>query len=87
MAEKKKTLKPLNCSFCNKDQADVRKLIAGPDVFICDECIELCNGVLQEELPSVVAKETKDGVPTPAEIKRHLDSYVIGQDSAKRTMA
>jgi ATP-dependent Clp protease ATP-binding subunit ClpX len=87
MVEKKKTLKPLNCSFCNKDQADVRKLIAGPDVFICDECIELCNGVLHEELPGVVAKETKDGVPTPAEIKRHLDSYVIGQDSAKRTMA
>ncbi len=87
MVEKKKTLKPLNCSFCNKDQADVRKLIAGPDVFICDECIELCNGVLQEELPGAVAKETKDGVPTPAEIKRHLDNYVIGQDSAKRTMA
>jgi ATP-dependent Clp protease ATP-binding subunit ClpX len=87
MVDKKKTLKPLNCSFCNKDQADVRKLIAGPDVFICDECIELCNGVLQEELPATLAKETKDGVPTPAEIKRHLDSYVIGQDSAKRTMA
>jgi ATP-dependent Clp protease ATP-binding subunit ClpX len=80
-------LKPLNCSFCNKDQEDVRKLIAGPDVFICDECIELCNGVLQEELPGVIAKETKDGVPTPAQIKRNLDSYVIGQDSAKRTMA
>lgn len=87
MVDKKKTLKPLNCSFCNKDQADVRKLIAGPDVFICDECIELCNGVLQEELPGAIAKETKDGVPTPAEIKRHLDNYVIGQDSAKRTMA
>ncbi len=80
-------LTPLSCSFCNKDQAEVRKLIAGPNVFICDECIELCNGVLEEELPGVIAKETKDGVPTPAEIKRHLDSYVIGQDSAKRAMA
>jgi ATP-dependent Clp protease ATP-binding subunit ClpX len=80
-------LAPLSCSFCNKDQAEVRKLIAGPNVFICDECIELCNGVLDEELPGVIAKETKDGVPTPAEIKRHLDSYVIGQDSAKRAMA
>ncbi len=80
-------LAPLSCSFCNKDQAEVRKLIAGPNVFICDECIELCNGVLEEELPGVIAKETKDGVPTPAEIKRNLDSYVIGQDSAKRTMA
>jgi ATP-dependent Clp protease ATP-binding subunit ClpX len=88
MVDKKKTLKPLNCSFCNKDQADVRKLIAGPaNVFICDECIELCNGVLQDELPSVIAKETKDGVPTPAEIKRQLDQYVIGQDNAKRAMA
>jgi len=80
-------LAPLSCSFCNKDQAEVRKLIAGPNAFICDECIELCNGVLEEELPDVIAKETKDGVPTPAEIKRHLDSYVIGQDSAKRAMA
>jgi ATP-dependent Clp protease ATP-binding subunit ClpX len=80
-------LAPLACSFCNKDQAEVRKLIAGPHVFICDECIELCNGVLEEELPGVIAKETKDGVPTPAEIKRNLDSYVIGQDGAKRTMA
>lgn len=87
MVDKKKTLKPLNCSFCNKDQADVRKLIAGPDVFICDECIELCNGVLEEELPGAIAKETKDGVPTPAEIKRTLDNYVIGQESAKRAMA
>ncbi len=80
-------LAPLSCSFCNKDQAEVRKLIAGPNVFICDECIDLCNGVLEEELPGVIAKEIKDGVPTPAEIKRHLDSYVIGQDSAKRAMA
>jgi ATP-dependent Clp protease ATP-binding subunit ClpX len=81
------TLIPLCCSFCNKEQAEVRKLIAGPEVFICDECIELCNGVLQEELPGVIAKETKDGIPTPADIKRTLDAYVIGQDSAKRAMA
>jgi ATP-dependent Clp protease ATP-binding subunit ClpX len=75
------------CSFCNKTQSQVRKLIAGPDVFICDECIDLCNDVLQEELPAIIAKETREGVPTPAEIKRSLDNYVIGQDDAKRTMA
>ncbi len=77
----------LSCSFCNKDQAEVRKLIAGPKVFICDECIALCNDVLDEELPDSISRETKDGVPTPAEIKRSLDSYVIGQETAKRTMA
>ncbi len=93
MPEKKSTvetssdLAPLACSFCNKDQAEVRKLIAGPDVFICDECIELCNDVLKEELPAIIAKETRDGVPTPAEIKRSLDDYVIGQETAKRVMA
>jgi ATP-dependent Clp protease ATP-binding subunit ClpX len=56
-------------------------------VFICDECIELCNDVLKEELPAIIAKETRDGVPTPAEIKRSLDDYVIGQETAKRVMA
>jgi ATP-dependent Clp protease ATP-binding subunit ClpX len=93
MADKKSTAdlsaekSPLSCTFCNKDQAEVRKLIAGPSVFICDECIELCNDVLKEELPGAIAKETRDGVPTPAEIKRSLDSYVIGQETAKRAMA
>jgi ATP-dependent Clp protease ATP-binding subunit ClpX len=77
----------LCCSFCNKDQAEVRKLIAGPNIFICDECIDLCNDVLKEELPATLAKETRDGVPTPAEIKKTLDSYVIGQETAKRAMA
>jgi ATP-dependent Clp protease ATP-binding subunit ClpX len=89
MTDKKTSVRTakLSCSFCSKDETEVRKLIAGPKAFICDECIELCNGVLDEELPDVIAKETKDGVPTPAEIKRHLDNYVIGQDSAKRALA
>ncbi|MDI9333578.1 MAG: ATP-dependent Clp protease ATP-binding subunit ClpX [Cytophagales bacterium] len=81
------SLAPLACSFCNKDQSEVRKLIAGPSVFICDECIDLCNSVLEEELPNAIAREVKDGVPTPAEIKRSLDQYVVGQETAKRTMA
>lgn len=80
-------LVPLCCSFCNKEQAEVRKLIAGPEVFICDECVELCNGVLEEEIPGVIAKETKEGVPTPVAIKQNLDNYVIGQEAAKRALS
>jgi ATP-dependent Clp protease ATP-binding subunit ClpX len=89
MAEKITSLdkREIACSFCNKTQSQVKKLIAGPDVFICDECIDLCNDVLKQELPEVIAKQTREGIPTPADIKHSLDSYVIGQDDAKRTMA
>src|SRR3712207_9366610 len=73
----------LYCSFCGKSQHEVRKLIAGPTVFICDECVELCMDIIREENKSAVAK-SRAGVPTPSEIKSVLDDYVIGQVNAKR---
>ena len=76
----------LYCSFCGKSQHEVRKLIAGPTVFICDECVELCMDIIREENKSAVAK-SRAGVPTPAEIKTVLDDYVIGQDHAKRVLS
>ena len=75
--------KLLYCSFCGKSQHEVRKLIAGPSVFICDECVELCNDIIREEVQeSSEAKETTK-LPIPAEIKGILDEYVIGQEHAK----
>ena len=68
----------LFCSFCGKSQHEVRKLIAGPTVFICDECVELCMDIIREEHKSALAK-SHDGVPTPADINAVLDEYVIGQ--------
>src|SRR6056297_3342452 len=76
----------LYCSFCGKSQHEVRKLIAGPTVFICDECVELCMDIIREENKSTLVK-SRDGVPTPEEIKGVLDSYVIGQDHAKRVLS
>jgi len=76
----------LYCSFCGKSQHEVRKLIAGPTVFICDECVELCMDIIREESKSSLAK-SRDGVPSPAEICRVLDDYVIGQDHAKRVLS
>src|SRR3990170_608790 len=72
----------LYCSFCGKSQHEVRKLIAGPTVFICDECVELCNDIIREESKSALVK-TRDGVPTPLEICNVLDDYVIGQNLAR----
>src|SRR5690625_1488694 len=76
----------LKCSFCGKTQKQVRKLIAGPGVYICDECIELCNEIIEEELAEVTEGE-EFTLPTPQEIYTHLDEYVIGQDRAKAALA
>jgi len=76
----------LYCSFCGKSQHEVRKLIAGPTVFICDECVELCMDIIREDHKTAVSK-TQDGVPAPKEIRDVLDDYVIGQDYAKRVLA
>ncbi|WP_448580216.1 ATP-dependent Clp protease ATP-binding subunit ClpX [Thermaurantiacus sp.] len=76
----------LYCSFCGKSQHEVKKLIAGPTVFICDECVELCNDIIREESKTTLAK-TRDGVPTPREICHVLDDYVIGQATAKRVLS
>ena len=91
MAEKKgaSSEKTLYCSFCGKSQHEVKKLIAGPSVFICDECIDLCNDIIRDELPAGEGgeKDARGDLPTPADIKGNLDNYVIGQDVAKRTLA
>ncbi len=76
----------LYCSFCGKSQHEVRKLIAGPTVFICDECVELCMDIIREENKTTLVKN-RDGVPTPRDIQKVLDDYVIGQDHAKRVLS
>lgn len=80
------TKSTLYCSFCGKSQHEVRKLIAGPTVFICDECIELCTDIIREETKTAL-EMTSNRVPTPVEIKQVLDDYVIGQEYAKRVLA
>jgi ATP-dependent Clp protease ATP-binding subunit ClpX len=88
MTEKVSGEKLLYCSFCGKSQHEVRKLIAGPSVFICDECIELCNDIIREETQSGdAAKGAKSDLPVPHEIRDILNQYVIGQDVAKRILA
>ncbi|RDE24242.1 ATP-dependent Clp protease ATP-binding subunit ClpX [Motiliproteus coralliicola] len=79
--------KLLYCSFCGKSQDEVRKLIAGPSVFICDECVDLCNDIISEEVQEPGAEETSDQLPAPQEIKLTLDEYVIGQEKAKRVLS
>ncbi len=74
----------LSCSFCGKNQREVKKLIAGPTVYICDECIELCNDIIAEEGQREASTKPADRLPKPNEIKAHLDEYIIGQDRAKR---
>nr|WP_145545436.1 ATP-dependent Clp protease ATP-binding subunit ClpX [Variovorax boronicumulans] len=90
MAEKKgsSSEKTLYCSFCGKSQHEVKKLIAGPSVFICDECIDLCNEIIRDEVPAAgEAREGRGDLPTPLEIKNNLDNYVVGQEVAKRTLS
>jgi len=91
MPEKKgsSSEKVLYCSFCGKSQHEVKKLIAGPSVFICDECIELCNDIIRDEVPADASggKAARNDLPTPGEIKALLDQYVIGQEQAKRILS
>ena len=85
----------LKCSFCGKSQDQVKKLIAGPDVYICDECVELCNEILDEEFFENKDKEGIEGdenskekpIPKPHEIKAYLDEYIVGQDEAKKVLS
>ncbi|MEH6628993.1 MAG: ATP-dependent Clp protease ATP-binding subunit ClpX [Motiliproteus sp.] len=79
--------KLLYCSFCGKSQDEVRKLIAGPSVFICDECVDLCNDIISEEVQEAVGQESEDKLPTPEDIKSTLDEYVIGQERAKKVLS
>lgn len=79
--------KQLRCSFCNKSQEQVRKLIAGPNVYICDECIDLCSEIIEEELADAELDDTEINLLKPKEIKDFLDEYVIGQDDAKKVLA
>jgi ATP-dependent Clp protease ATP-binding subunit ClpX len=87
-SDKKNGDKLLYCSFCGKSQHEVRKLIAGPSVFVCDECIELCNDIIREETQAgTVGKTAKDDLPVPHSICKRLDEYVVGQEKAKRILS
>jgi ATP-dependent Clp protease ATP-binding subunit ClpX len=89
MSDKKVSDKPLYCSFCGKGQSEVRKLIAGPSVFICDECIELCNDIIREEVGGGDddVRPSRSDLPTPHQIRDILDQYVIGQATAKKILS
>jgi ATP-dependent Clp protease ATP-binding subunit ClpX len=84
---KKGNFENLQCSFCGKSQRDVKKLIAGPGVYICNECIDLCNDIIVEEQAKEASTEAPVKIPKPSEIKNVLDQYVIGQDQAKKTLS
>ena len=79
--------KQLRCSFCGKSQEQVKRLIAGPGVYICDECIELCSEIIEDEFEETSTAMESLNLPRPDEIKAYLDQYVVGQDKAKRSLA
>ena len=84
---KKETEEILRCSFCNKSQNDVKKLIAGPTVFICDECVEVCNEIISDDFTSEMSEAAHKKLPKPYEVKAFLNRYVIGQELAKKKLA
>lgn len=79
--------KLLYCSFCGKSQHEVRKLIAGPSVFVCDECVDLCNDIIREEIQEAADSDKRTSLPSPQEIHAILDEYVIGQARAKKILS
>jgi len=87
MSEDNNDDKLLYCSFCGKSQHEVKKLIAGPSVFVCDECVDLCNDIIREEMLETTAEEEQEHLATPREINEALDNYVIGQEKAKRVLS
>ncbi len=87
MAKKAASSETLRCSFCNKDQNDVRKLIAGPTVFICDECVDVCNDIIADDSRFENKGALRSSLPVPADIKKFLDQYVIGQEVTKKKLA
>ena len=87
MTKKSPESESLSCSFCKKDQNDVRKLIAGPTVFICDECVEVCNDIIKDDSSVEVKSGPITNLPIPSEIKSFLDQYVIGQEATKKKLA
>ena len=87
MAKKSGDGEVLRCSFCNKDQNDVRKLIAGPTVFICDECVDVCNDIIADDNRSEARSGPRSSLPVPREVKKFLDEYVIGQERTKKKLA
>ena len=87
MANKESSSEPLKCSFCGKSQKQVIKLIAGPGVYICDECIELCVEIIEEEKVESIDSSPEDYLPLPKEINQSLNEYVIGQSESKKTLA
>jgi ATP-dependent Clp protease ATP-binding subunit ClpX len=86
MKSRKGTPQVIKCSFCGRGQDEVAKLVSGPSVYICNECIKLCNDILEDELPAVSAMETKE-FPKPADLRELLDQYVVGQEQAKKTLS
>ena len=87
MVKKSGDTEILRCSFCNKDQNDVRKLIAGPTVFICDECVEVCNDIIADDSRFESLGAGRSSLPVPQDIKKFLDEYVVGQERTKKKLA